>query len=99
MNFLMRRSLSYLHNTGDINLRRCNGPMMIRMSSSAQRACPHNGCAIRHEAEFVAERQSRLERMSKRLREVGLSVPQMTERDLTINMRALASAMLKGEFA
>jgi hypothetical protein len=52
-----------------------------------------------HEAEFVAERQSRLERMSKRLREVGLSVPQMTERDLTINMRALASAMLKGEFA
>lgn len=52
-----------------------------------------------HESEFIAERQSRLERMSKRLREAGLSVPQMTERDLAINMRALASAMLKGEFA
>ena len=52
-----------------------------------------------HEAEFIAERQSRIERMNARLREVGLSVPQMTERDLSMNMRALASALLKGEFA
>ena len=47
-----------------------------------------------HEAEFLAERQARVERMNKRLREVGLSVPQMTDKHLAINMRALASALL-----
>ena len=52
-----------------------------------------------HEAEFVAERQARIERMNTRLREVGLSVPQMTDKDLSINMRALASALLGGDFA
>ena len=47
-----------------------------------------------HEAEFAAERQARIERINTRLREVGLSVPQMTDKDLAINMRALASVML-----
>lgn len=47
-----------------------------------------------HEAEFIAERQARTERINTRLREVGLSVPQMTERDLALNMRALASALI-----
>lgn len=49
-----------------------------------------------HEAQFIAERRARDERLTKRLREVGLSVPQMTERDLAINMRALAAAMMNG---
>lgn len=45
---------------------------------------------------FLAERKARLERMSKRLREVGLDVPQMTEQMLKVNCRALASALLGG---
>lgn len=45
-------------------------------------------------AHFIAERQARLERMSARLREVGLDVPQMTEHDLKINSRAIAAAIL-----
>ena len=52
-----------------------------------------------HQAEFLAERQARTERINERLREVGLSVPQMTERDLALNMRALASAMLGSTFS
>lgn len=43
---------------------------------------------------FVAERQARVERLSARLREVGLDVPQMTEKDLRINSRAIAAALL-----
>lgn len=45
-------------------------------------------------AVFVAERQARVERLSARLREVGLDVPQMTEKDLRINSRAIAAALL-----
>ena len=45
---------------------------------------------------FIAERWERIERMSSRLREVGLDVPQMTEHDLRVNNRALASALLQG---
>lgn len=45
---------------------------------------------------FMAERAERLERMSARLREVGLDVPQMTDNDLKVNNRALASVLLKG---
>lgn len=48
------------------------------------------------EAVFVAERKERLERMSQRLQEVGLSVPQMTEKDLRVNNRAIARAILQG---
>lgn len=48
------------------------------------------------QALFVAERQSRLERMSARLREVGLDVPQMTDKDLKVNNRAIARAVLTG---
>ncbi len=48
------------------------------------------------EAIFVAERKERLERMSQRLREVGLDVPQMTENDLKVNNRAIARAILQG---
>lgn len=43
---------------------------------------------------FVAERQARVERLSARLREVGLDVPQMTEKDLRVNNRAIAAALL-----
>lgn len=46
------------------------------------------------EAAFVAERQARVERLSARLREVGLDVPQMTEKDLRVNNRAIAAALL-----
>lgn len=49
------------------------------------------------EAVFLAERQERLERMSRRLREVGLDVPQMTDNDLKVNNRAIARAILTGE--
>lgn len=45
---------------------------------------------------FVAERMERLERMSARLREVGLDVPQMTDKDLKINNRAIARTLLLG---
>jgi hypothetical protein len=48
------------------------------------------------QAYFVAERKERLERLSARLREAGLDVPQMTEKDLRINNRALAFAQLLG---
>jgi hypothetical protein len=47
---------------------------------------------------FIAERQERLERMSARLREVGLDVPQMTEHDLRVNNRAIARVLLEGAF-
>jgi len=50
-----------------------------------------------HAAAFVAERQAREERLAARLREVGLDVPQMTEKDLRVNNRAIAAAILKGE--
>lgn len=43
---------------------------------------------------FVAERQARVERLNARLREVGLDVPQMTEKDLKVNNRAIAAALL-----
>lgn len=46
---------------------------------------------------FIAERKERLERMSARLREVGLDVPQMTDKDLKINNRAIARAVLLGD--
>lgn len=46
---------------------------------------------------FVAERQERIERMNARLREVGLDVPQMTDKDLRVNNRAIAAAILRGE--
>ena len=46
---------------------------------------------------FVAERQARNERLSARLREVGLDVPQMTDKDLRVNNRAIAAAVLRGE--
>lgn len=46
---------------------------------------------------FVAERKERLERMSARLREVGLDVPQMTDNDLKVNNRAIARAILTGK--
>lgn len=52
-----------------------------------------------HEAQFLAERQARVERMNTRLREVGLSVPQMSEKQLTINMRALTGALLGGTYS
>lgn len=45
---------------------------------------------------FVAERRERVERLSARLREVGLDVPQMTDKDLRINNRAIAAAVLNG---
>jgi len=45
-------------------------------------------------AAFIAERQARNERLSARLREVGLDVPQMSEKDLRINNRAIAAALL-----
>lgn len=45
---------------------------------------------------FLAERRARLERLSARLREAGLDVPQMTERDLRINNRAMTLAKLIG---
>lgn len=45
---------------------------------------------------FLAERAERLERMSARLREVGLDVPQMTDNDLKVNNRAIARAILQG---
>ncbi|AZS06598.1 MerR-like helix-turn-helix DNA binding domain protein [Mycobacterium phage JacoRen57] len=51
------------------------------------------------EALFLAERQERLERMSARLREVGLDVPQMTEKDLKVNNRAIARAILQGDYS
>lgn len=38
---------------------------------------------------FLAERKARLERLSTRLREVGLDVPQMSEQTLKINNRAI----------
>lgn len=47
------------------------------------------------QATFLAERKERVERLSARLREVGLDVPQMSERDLKINNRALAGALLR----
>ena len=43
---------------------------------------------------FLAERRERLERMSARLREVGLDVPQMNDKVLQINSRAIAAALL-----
>jgi hypothetical protein len=45
---------------------------------------------------FIAERQERQERLSARLREVGLDVPQMSEKDLRVNNRAIAAAILRG---
>lgn len=48
------------------------------------------------EALFLAERKERLERMTQRLREVGLDVPQMTDNDLKVNNRAIARAILQG---
>ena len=48
-------------------------------------------------AVFIAERRERVERLSARLREVGLDVPQMTDKDLRINNRAIARAVLLGE--
>jgi len=50
-----------------------------------------------HQAEFVAERKLRIERLNARIREVGLSVPQMTDKVLKVNSRAIAAAILKGE--
>lgn len=46
------------------------------------------------QAAFVAERRSRLERLSARLREAGLDVAQMSERDLMVNHRAIAFAQM-----
>jgi hypothetical protein len=46
---------------------------------------------------FIAERRERVERLSARLREVGLDVPQMSEKDLKVNNRAIAAAILRGE--
>ena len=52
------------------------------------------------QALFVAERQARLERLGQRLREAGLDVPQMTDKVLKVNNRAIARAVLfKEEFA
>lgn len=48
-------------------------------------------------AVFVAERAERVERLNARLREVGLDVPQMTDKDLRTNNRAIALAVLKGD--
>lgn len=48
------------------------------------------------EAAFIAENKERLERLSTRLRELGLDVPQMTENDLKVNNRAIARAILLG---
>lgn len=45
---------------------------------------------------FIAERRARVERLSARLREAGLDVPQMTEDDLRINHRAITFAQLLG---
>ncbi|UOW93109.1 MerR-like helix-turn-helix DNA binding domain protein [Mycobacterium phage NoShow] len=45
-------------------------------------------------AVFVAERRERVERLNARLREVGLDVPQMSEKDLRVNNRAIAAALL-----
>lgn len=47
-----------------------------------------------HQAEFVAERMARVERLNNRLREVGLTVPQMSEKTLKVGCRALAAALL-----
>lgn len=46
------------------------------------------------QAVFLAERKDRVERLSARLREVGLDVPQMTEQALAANGRAMAAALL-----
>lgn len=48
------------------------------------------------EVVFIAERQERLERMNRRLRAVGLDVPQMTDNDLKVNHRAIAREILQG---
>lgn len=48
------------------------------------------------QAVFLAERSERIERLSARLRECGLSVAQMTDRDLRVNNRAIAAAVLTG---
>jgi hypothetical protein len=48
------------------------------------------------QAAFIAERCARLERLSARLREAGLDVPQMTEQDLKVNHRAIALTQLLG---
>jgi len=47
-----------------------------------------------HQAEFVAERKLRVERLNARIREVGLSVPQMNDKILKLNGRAIAAAIL-----
>ena len=52
------------------------------------------------QALFIAERQARLERLGQRMREAGLDVPQMTDKVLKVNNRAIARAVLfKEEFA
>ena len=47
-----------------------------------------------YQAEFVAERKLRVERLNARIREVGLSVPQMNDKILKLNGRAIAAAIL-----
>ncbi len=48
-------------------------------------------------AAFAAERKARNERLAVRLHELGLTVPQMTEKQLKLNGRALAMALMNGE--
>lgn len=50
-----------------------------------------------HAATFAAERKARNERLAARLHEVGLGVPQMTDKDLKLNGRAIAMAILNGD--
>ena len=46
---------------------------------------------------FVAERAARVERLNMRLRDLGLDVPHMTDKDLKVNNRAIASAVLNAD--
>jgi hypothetical protein len=45
-------------------------------------------------ARFIAEMAARTERLHARLHEVGLEVPQMSDKTLEINARALSRALL-----
>lgn len=67
------------------------------LGDGGRKGLPHEWlCDPDKEALFLAERKERLERMSARLREVGLDVPQMTDKDLRVNNRAIARAILQG---